>query len=86
MPYPRISGQASSSTVDIRTPAMQNLLPPQPAGMNVKRVTLTSKKNWWLGVYRISCYPLTGAHYRGLYSGDESGGRDAAGPCLVHIG
>ena len=64
---------------------MQNILPPQAAGMNVKRVTLTSKKNWWLGVPYI-VLSVDRRSYRGIYSGDESGGRDAAGPRLVPIG
>ena len=48
------SSQSPISPIDTRTPIMQNLAPPRPPKtMNVKRVTLTSKKNWWMGA---QCY------------------------------
>ena len=36
------------------TPTPQTPAPRQPKAMHVKRVTLTSKKNWWMGALATS--------------------------------
>lgn len=50
----RLPSAASSAaaTPTIRTPRSMTPAPPMSSSMtslNVKRVTLTSKKNWWMG-------------------------------------
>ncbi|PPQ83610.1 hypothetical protein CVT25_006295 [Psilocybe cyanescens] len=42
------SAQAPDTPTESRTPTVQHTVPRPPMAMHVKRVTLTSKKNWWM--------------------------------------
>ena len=43
--------QIPETPTEPRTPTLQTPVP-RPLAMHVKRITLTSKKNWWMGAPR----------------------------------
>lgn len=71
------SAQAPMDTSsDSKTPTVQAPLPRPPKSMHVKRVTLTSKKNWWMGTLRtIVLYSMPTDKWD---SGDGRGGEQPA--------
>ena len=49
-----------STPPELRTPTAQTMTAPHiPKALHVKRITLTSKKNWWMGELQVTPFFLS---------------------------